>query len=94
MVNSLVRVSSISSDIKIVIPNHLYELFTTKLDEWIQSAIQAAFGLEENKNYVLSKNDQDDWLTITPVDFENTGVTQQSSVWGEGLHQFLQARHY
>ena len=46
---------------------------------------------KENREYIISKDETYGFNTIKPVDFSNTGVIQENSVW-TGLHQFLQIK--
>ncbi|CAD8156985.1 unnamed protein product [Paramecium octaurelia] len=70
----------------IILPNYFKQYFDLQFPNWICSALQA-IKLEENVHYVISDGE------IKPVDFKNTGIIQNSSFWGNGLHQFLQIKH-
>ena len=54
--------------------------------KWINNAIEA-LSYQENVHYIVH-NEQ-----IKPVDFNSTGIVQNSTVWSDGLHQFLQLKH-
>lgn len=56
------------------------------MDEWVSSVI-SAFVMRENENYICANG------KIFPVDYENTGIVQINTSLGNGLHQFLQAKH-
>lgn len=80
------------NDEKLVyIPKHLKEFALSQAPYWARSAVIAHEKFVEGVDYrVVGEGDQ---KTIAPVDFMNTGVTHSNSVWGDGLHQFLQAKH-
>ena len=46
---------------------------------------------KENREYIIGVDETYGFKTIKPVDFSNTGVVQENSVW-TGLHQFLQIK--
>ena len=77
--------------LKIVIPKFLNAFVEEQRKVWGASAIKA-FLMEENIDYVISKNDDGDEV-IAPVDFNATGVVQTNTSWSHGLHQFLQVKH-
>ena len=73
----------------IYIPDHLGKYINKRLDDWCESAYLAKFIYQNNENYVKRLDKEYDIKVINPIDFYNTGVTQENSVWS-GLHQFLQ----
>ena len=78
---------------KILIPKHLKQYILDRLNDWCESAFIAKFIFKNNENYIIKKSEDEDYNfdVICPIDFYNTGVTQQNSVWS-GLHQFLQIK--
>ena len=75
----------------VVIPKHLKKYIHDRLDDWCESAFLAKFVYKNNENYIKRRDKEYDISVINPIDFYNTGVTQENSVWA-GLHQFLQIR--
>ncbi|CAF3657980.1 unnamed protein product, partial [Rotaria socialis] len=74
------------------LPNHLRDFVMTQLPKWIENAIAAKRVYKEGQHYIIVK-DINGVQSITPVDFENTGIIQKCTTWGNGLHQFLQIKH-
>ena len=73
----------------VFIPNHLEKYIHDRLDDWCESAYLAKFIYHNNENYITKIDKEYNIKAINPIDFYNTGVTQENSVWA-GLHQFLQ----
>ena len=76
---------------KIYYPEYLDEFIENRLKDWCNAAFSAIFDYEINKNYIINK-DKNNNDVIQPIDFSNTGIIRQNSVWN-GLHQFLQIKH-
>ena len=75
----------------IFIPKHLKGYIHDRLDDWCESAYLAKFIYKKNENYIIKFDKEYEINVINPVDFYNTGIIQENSVWS-GLHQFLQIR--
>ena len=75
----------------IYIPEHLQDFINFRITKWCESAFDAMYIFKENREYIISKDETYGFNTIKPVDFSNTGVIQENSVW-TGLHQFLQIK--
>ena len=75
----------------VFIPNHLKQYILNRLSDWCESAYLAKFVYHNNENYIKRIDKEYDINVINPIDFYNTGVTQENSVWA-GLHQLLQIR--
>ena len=71
----------------IIIPKHLKNFISMRLMKWCESAYDAKYIYKENREYIISKDIEYGFKTIKPVDFSNTGVVQENTVW-TGLHQF------
>ena len=71
-------------------PIFLHDYILLRKNEWCKSAYEAKYEFELNKQYIISQN-EDGIKTIKPIDYSNTGVIQQNSVW-PGLHQFLEIK--
>ena len=76
----------------IYIPAHLKEFALYQADFWIKSAINARYHFVEGIDYIIAENENGDDV-VAPVDYANTGVVQNNSVWTNGTHQFLHIRH-
>ena len=63
------------------------EYMKNHLDSWIQSAFIAVNHKKENQDYIVESG------KIKIVDYQNTGVIQESTQWGEGIHHFLELKH-
>ncbi|CAD8077847.1 unnamed protein product [Paramecium primaurelia] len=70
----------------IILPNYFKQYLKLQLPNWICNALQA-IKFQENIHYIISDGQ------IKPVDYQNTGIIQNSTYWGNGLHQFLQIKH-
>ncbi|ACP20925.1 hypothetical protein Aasi_1610 [Candidatus Amoebophilus asiaticus 5a2] len=70
----------------IEIPNHLREFAHKQIPLWIRSAIQAICFFKKELHYDVVKE------RIVPIDYDNTGVLQNSMVWSDGLAQMLQMK--
>ena len=75
----------------VFIPEHLKEYIFKRLDDWCESAYLAKFIYKRDENYIIRFDEEYKMNVINPIDFYNTGVVQENSVWS-GLHQFLQIR--
>ena len=78
------------------IPKSLHSFVKKSLKSWIQSAVNAKY-FQPNKQYIIDIDHResagDRYPKIIIMDNE-TGVEQESSEWGSGLHQFLQLKHH
>ncbi|KAJ3651316.1 hypothetical protein Zmor_017366 [Zophobas morio] len=75
-----------------LIPFHLRNYARSKLDVLITNALHAKYHCHEHQQYRLIVNDEGERV-IAPVDYLNTGVTMNNTVWCNGLHQFVQLKH-
>ncbi|EFA09123.1 uncharacterized protein LOC103314809 [Tribolium castaneum] len=75
-----------------LIPQHLKEYVTEKLDVWLKNALHAKYNCHEHQQYRIMTNDTGEQV-VTPVDYLNTGVTLRNTIWSNGLHQFVQLKH-
>lgn len=99
IIDDLVKISKhefndlnyLSEKKNIYIPEHLQGFIKNRIKKWCESAFDAMFIYKENKEYIISKDINLGFNIIKPVDFSNTGVIQENSVW-TGLHQFLQIK--
>ena len=82
---------ALSKNKKIYLPEHLQKFIRIRLKMWCESAYDAFYVYKENKEYIITEDERFGFKTIKPVDFSNTGVIKQNSVWA-GLHQFLQIK--
>ena len=77
------------------IPKSLHPFIKKSLRSWIHSAVCAKY-FRPNKEYIIDidhrESASDRYPKIVIMDNE-TGVEQESSEWGSGLHQFLQLKH-
>ena len=76
---------------KILIPENSYDFINSRIEHWSKMAYDAMFNFEKDKNYFISKDNTNKFITLKPIDYENTGVILQNSIWS-GLHQFLQIK--
>ena len=78
------------------IPKPLHPFVKKSFKSWIQSAVNAKY-FRPNKEYIIDidrrESAGDRYPRIIIMDNE-TGVEQESSEWGSGLHQFLQLKHH
>lgn len=80
----------ISNEIKF--PPHLNNFIQIRKKDWCISAFDALVNYKINKHYLIKYDEDYKFETIKPIDFSNTGVIQDKSVWN-GLHQFLEIKH-
>ena len=77
------------------IPKALHHYVKKSLQSWIHSAVCAKY-FRPNKEYIIDidrrESASDRYPKVIIMDNE-TGVEQESSEWGNGLHQFLQLKH-
>ncbi|MFN3235095.1 MAG: hypothetical protein ACE365_06755 [Gammaproteobacteria bacterium] len=76
---------------KISVPEHLHDFVKSQLPQWIENALCAKYYLENDKDYVIRK-DESNRSNITPVDYKNTGNTLEQTQWSDGMHQFAQLK--
>jgi hypothetical protein len=72
-------------------PEHLVEFVESSKTHWANSAINSIL-FQENKDYIITKDDTGNDI-VAPVDYQSTGVVQNTTRWANGLHQFLQIKH-
>jgi hypothetical protein len=73
------------------VPTHLWNFTLDQLDDWANSAI-TAYNFKLDEDYTFIRQEDGD-LDIAPIDYKNTGITQNNMHWSNGLHQFLQIKH-
>ena len=71
-------------------PTFLHDYILLRKKEWCRNAFEAKYIFKKDKQYIISKNESGDKV-IKPIDYHNTGVIQQNSIW-PGLHQFLELK--
>ena len=76
---------TLSNTKNIYLPEHLQNFITIRLKKWCEAAYDAFYVYKENKEYIITEDDRFGFKTIKPVDFSNTGVIKENSVW-TGLH--------
>ena len=79
------------SEKNIIIPENLHSFVKMRIKKWCESAYDAMYIYKENREYIISNDSEYGFKTIKPVDFSNTGVIQENTVW-TGLHQFLEIK--
>ena len=77
---------------EIKFPSHLHDFIQNRKKDWCNNAFDAVINYQINKHYLIAYDEKYGFDTIKPIDFSNTGVIQQDSVW-PGLHQFLEIKH-
>ena len=77
---------------EIKFPPHLHTFIQNRKKDWCNCAYDAFLIYKENKHYLISYDEEYKFETIKPIDFSNTGIIQDNSVWS-GLHQFLEIKH-
>lgn len=70
-------------------PDFLISFVQTQMSYWINSAFEAKNLMNEEVDYVITEAKRD----ISPVDRTNTGETELSTVYSDGLHQMLEIKH-
>ena len=85
------NLETLAKEKKIFLPEHLNTFIKFRLKKWCESAFDAMYIYKENREYIISEDEELKFRTIKPIDFSNTGVIQENSVW-TGLHQFLQIK--
>lgn len=68
-------------------PKNILNIINTQKNKWVENAIIAAFQCHENVHYIIQED------KVKPVEFNSSGVVQESTSWSDGLHQFLQLKH-
>ena len=71
----------------ILYPKYLKKEIEENIENWIDSVI-TSITMAENVDFRIIK--EKTYKKIVPIDFSNTGATQNNMVWNEGLHQILQ----
>jgi len=77
---------------EIIYPNHLDNFIQNRKKDWCICAFDALFNYKKDKHYIITYDNDYKFETIKPVDFSNTGIIEDKSVWS-GLHQFLEIKH-
>jgi hypothetical protein len=73
------------------LPTHLKDFAVTQLDTWVNAAVRAKY-LMEKRDYIISEEEGTKKINI--VDYINTGQISKNTVWSDGVHQFLQIKHF
>ena len=71
-------------------PTFLHDYILLRKEEWCRNAFEAKYEFKKNKQYIISKDNSGNQV-VKPIDYFNTGVIQQNSVW-PGLHQFIELK--
>ena len=69
------------------------EYIKFKIKKWCELAYDANFNYVKNKDYIVIKDKELNFNVIKPIDFANTGIVEENTVWA-GLHQFLQIKEH
>ena len=77
---------------RIAIPPHLNEYIQKRKKDWCNCAFDALFNYKLNMHYLISYDKEYKFYTIKPIDYSNTGIIEDKSIW-IGLHQFLEIKH-
>ena len=64
-----------------------------KIKKWCELAFDANFNYHKDKDYIITKDKDLDFKVIKPIDYSNTGIIEENTVWS-GLHQFLQIKEH
>ena len=64
-----------------------------KIKKWCELAFDANFNYKKNKDYIVTKDKELNFEVIKPIDYANTGIIEENTVWA-GLHQFLQIKEH
>ena len=64
-----------------------------KIKKWCELAFDANFNYVKNKDYIITKDKELNFKVIKPIDYANTGIIEENTVWA-GLHQFLQIKEH
>ena len=64
-----------------------------KIKKWCELAYDANFNYKKNKDYIVTKDKELNFEVIKPIDYANTGIIEENTVWA-GLHQFLQIKEH
>ena len=64
-----------------------------KIKKWCELAFDANFYYIKNKDYIIMKDEELNYKVIKPIDYANTGIIEENTVWS-GLHQFLQIKEH
>ena len=64
-----------------------------KIKKWCELAFDANFNYAKNKDYIITKDKELNFKVIKPIDYANTGIIEENTVWA-GLHQFLQIKEH
>ena len=79
---------------KIQIEKHILEEFIPKkVNKWFDSAFDARVNYKRDRDYIITEDKELGFKVIKPIDYANTGVVEEDSVWS-GLHQFLQLKEH
>ncbi|PCJ23386.1 MAG: hypothetical protein COA94_08340, partial [Rickettsiales bacterium] len=73
-------------------PSYLLGYISSQIKNWANSALAASV-MREDKHYVIAQDIDSGADIIAPVDYINSGVVQNKTSWGNGVHQFLQVKH-
>ena len=76
---------------KIIIPENCYGFINDRIEHWSKMAYDAEFNFKNEEHYIIYRDKDQEFDKIKPVDYINTGVTLENSIWS-GLHQFLQIK--
>ena len=86
ILKSKLKFSDDEGDAAIKLPKFLKEFVLDQIPTYIDNAVRALH-MEEDREYAISHG------KIIPVDFQNSGVMEQSKKWGGGLQQMLEMKH-
>lgn len=80
-----------------MIPIHLKSYAHEQAKKWVRNAIRARYEMQPDVDYRLMEEIDEKTgekkNIIAPLDYSNTGITLNNTVWSDGLHQFLQYKH-
>jgi len=76
----------ISEETRVKIPRNLKFWVETQIPKWVDSCMTAK-SYQETVHYLVEDGQ------VKPVDYNTTGIVQDSTSWSGGLHQFLQIKH-
>ena len=70
-----------------------HEYIKFRIKKWCEFAFDANFNYVRNKDYIIVKDKELNFNVIKPIDYANTGIVEENTVWS-GLHQFLQIKEH